>query len=51
MSLTVNLITIKIMMNLADNLLKAKIKYFNNNKNLIVHVYQALLGFYLRQYV
>ena len=39
-----------IMMNLTNNLLKAK-KYFNNNKNLIMYVIHALLGFYLRQYV
>ena len=38
-------------MNLMNNLLKAKKKCFNNNKNLIACVNHALLGFYLRQYV
>ena len=33
-----------------NNLLKTK-KYFNNNRNLIVCINHALLGFYLRQYV
>ena len=42
---------INIMMNLMINLLKnLKIKtVFNKNKSLIVHVNQALLGFYLCQ--
>ena len=40
------------MMNLTNNLLKAK-KYFNNNNNksLIVNINYALLGFYLCQYI
>ena len=40
--------TVKIMMNVTNNFLKAK-KYFN--KNLIVCVNHALLVFYLCQYV
>ena len=42
--------TVKIMMNVTNNFLKAK-KYFNNNKNLIVCVNHALLDFYLCQYL
>ena len=37
-------------MNLTNNLLKTK-KYFNDNKNLIVCVNHALLGFYIHHYV
>ena len=44
-----NLMMAKIMMNLTNNLLKAKKpkNRFNNNKSLIVYVNNALLGFYL----
>ena len=38
-------------MNLANNLLKAKKKCFNNNKSPIVCVNHALSGFCLRQSV
>ena len=48
MSLIVNMV--KRMMNVTNNLLKAK-KYFNNNKNLISCVNHALLDFYLGQYI